>query len=1416
MKSTPHSLLRSKLFRRVSLLPFVLCGALLCRIPLAAQTCNYTVTTLADSGAGSLRAGLADSAVTDICFGVSGTISLSSTLQIFTPVTITGSTSLIIDGNNLVQIFLVEESSSTDAVRINGLTLTHGNATAGNSIAGGALQVLQGNVTVVGAIITSNTAESGGGVYNQATLTLSGCGITNNTAVNGAGGGIENTSGGNLTLQDSAVTGNVDSASPGGGVDNGGTLTITGGTFSGNQATQGGAINNNSYYASIYDSAGTLFSSNTASQDGGAIYNQGYLSVIQALFTGNASHSSVSDYVSCGGALCNIDTAYINESTFTTNTTNGSGGAIQNYSSGYLNLEDDTITGNAATVSGSGLDIASTAIPTANNTIIAENTAIAGAANSDCNGCIALNGVANLIGVTVNLGPLALNGGPTETMMPLPGSPAINAGNPQPPGTEGFDSTDQRGFSRFNSNGGLDIGAVQTHYSSVSFLAQPSNTLPNQTVTPAVAVQVIEVDNSTTNYPQGVPVNVSLQDTQGVQVTGALTGTLTHDPTVSSGVTSAVFADLAVNKAGTYKLFATTAISGNSASADPAYSATSNSFQIAQPVISWQPAPLIYGPMPAGELNATATLFGSPATGTFVYTFVSGGATITAGQIYPAGTYPVQVAFTPTGTTTPYAQPATLQINRATPVLTWAIPAPIFTSTALSATQLDAAAAGIAGAALPGAFVYNPAAGTTLAAGSHVLNTTFTPTDTANYITATAQVNIQVNAPTASSVAIHASAATITFGQSVMFTAVVTGTDGQPFSGGTATFTVDGTGIGSATIVNGSGSVTATSVTGGSHQIGVSYTDSSTTQPLTNSTTLTVNKATPTLAWTTPAAIFTSTPLSATQLNASATGVTGAALPGTFAYNPAAGATLVAGPHLLMTTFTPTDTTDYNTNTAQVTIQVNVATAATVVVQESANPITFGKSVTLTAIVTGSDGKPFSGGTASFAVDGTAIGSAPVVNGSGAITTSTTAAGTHQVGVTYTNSSLPAPLTGSTALTVNKATPVLTWPAPAAITTSTALSATQLDASATGVTAAALPGAFAYSPAAGTMLSVGAHVLSTTFTPSDTVDYTSASAQVTIQVNYSPIAIASVSPNTTPLNTSPLPIAISGSGFTSTSVAELNGTAIATIVQSATALTATIPAANLAATGTLSLTVYDTASKFTSNIVQIKVTAPPADVTVSVPETPGSGEQPGITIALNSPYPSDLAGLLTLTFAPKSANGVDDPAVQFSTGGRTLNFTVPAGTTTTPAVALQTGTVAGTITVTLALTTGGVDVTPPGVSPITLVIAPGAPVITSVKFTNDSTGLITVVINGFSNTRDMTQATFVFSGSDAQSLGSAQVQIPVTSLFSPWYTSAASDQYGSEFTYTQNFQLSKPDANITGVSATLANSIGTSGSVNSQ
>jgi hypothetical protein len=527
-----------------------------------------------------------------------------------------------------------------------------------------------------------------------------------------------------------------------------------------------------------------------------------------------------------------------------------------------------------------------------------------------------------------------------------------------------------------------------------------------------------------------------------------------------------------------------------------------------------------------------------------------------------------------------------------------------------------------------------------------------------------------------------------------------------------------------------------------------------------------------------------------------------------------AGTKLTAGQHSLSTTFTPTDATDYSTATAQTTIQVNAVTASTAVIQTSASPITFGQSETFTAVVTGSDGNPLSGGTAAFTVDSVAIGSASVVNGLASVPDASLTGGTHQVVLTYTNATQT--LTGNATLTVNKASPTLTWPTPAPIYTSTALSATQLDATAKGVTGASLPGATVYNPAAGSMLTAGTDTLSVIFTPTDTVDYTTATAQVTITVGYTPLSISVATPTSVALSTNPTTVAITGSGFTSTTVAELNGTALPTKVSSATALTATLAPSVLSAVGTYNLTAYDSVSKLTSNALTFTVTAPAADLTVSVPSQPTSADQPVIGLVLNTAYPSALAGTMTLSFTPSSSNGVDDPAVQFATGGRTFSFTVPAGSTTTPQVALQTGTVAGTLNVTLSLTADGVDVTPAGVSPITLVIAPATPVVTSVTFTNSGTGQLTVVVNGFSNTRDMSGVDFVFTGTGASALGSSTASVTTTSLFTPWYASATSDAYGSEFTYTQNFQLSQPDSGITGVSVTLTNSIGTSESVSSQ
>ena len=84
--------------------------------------------------------------------------------------------------------------------------------------------------------------------------------------------------------------------------------------------------------------------------------------------------------------------------------------------------------------------------------------------------------------------------------------------------------------------------------------------------------------------------------------------------------------------------------------------------------------------------------------------------------------------------------------------------------------------------------------------------------------------------------------------------------------------------------------------------------------------------------------------------------------------------------------------------------------------------------------------------------------------------------------------------TASGSLTVTKRTPTVTWSTPAPIASGTALSAVQLNA--TG----SVPGSFVYAPAAGAVPPSGSQTLSATFTPTDTTNYTTASASVLLAV----------------------------------------------------------------------------------------------------------------------------------------------------------------------------------------------------------------------------------------------------------------------------------------------------------------------------
>jgi hypothetical protein len=173
-------------------------------------------------------------------------------------------------------------------------------------------------------------------------------------------------------------------------------------------------------------------------------------------------------------------------------------------------------------------------------------------------------------------------------------------------------------------------------------------------------------------------------------------------------------------------------------------------------------------------------------------------------------------------------------------------------------------------------------------------------------------------------------------------------------------------------------------------------------------------------------------------------------------------------------------------------------TTTTTALTTSLNPSTYGTSVTFTAHVT--TATPPATGTVTFADNGTEISgcnSVPLVPASqkATCTTSTLLAGTDVISATYSGSTKFAKSKGTVTQAVKKATPTISWAAPAPITYPTALSGVQLDAT------ASVSGTFTYSPVSGTVLLAGTHTLSVTFTPSTKTNYTSASATVALVVN---------------------------------------------------------------------------------------------------------------------------------------------------------------------------------------------------------------------------------------------------------------------------------------------------------------------------
>lgn len=378
----------------------------------------------------------------------------------------------------------------TDAnASISGLTLTGGSAESAGCISDA------GNLTLSSSVITGNTSSEYGvvcnyeedgllqlvnstfdsnsgasDIFNEGELSIDDSTLTGNTG----SGCIVNY--GSAAISDSAITSNYSSNS-GGAIFNDYNLTISGSTLSGNTAEYyGGAIySEGDGELSISDST---LDANTAVFFGGAVY--GWLSITNSTLTGNNSGHD-------GGA---IETSHLTaiDCTISGNSSHNGGGIYgQSYSYYSLMAEQaraaiippagelrpfSGLTGTQSTNESSGeeTDDYSDESIVLSGSIVAVNTGgdLAGTGFSgtynligDGSGGLSTDSSAhNIQGTTLDpidpgLGSLAYNGGPTETLALLSGSPAIGAGDPA-------DNTpDQRGFARF---GGVDIGAYQSTF----------------------------------------------------------------------------------------------------------------------------------------------------------------------------------------------------------------------------------------------------------------------------------------------------------------------------------------------------------------------------------------------------------------------------------------------------------------------------------------------------------------------------------------------------------------------------------------------------------------------------------------------------------------------------------------------------------------------------------------------------------------------------------------------------------------------------------------------------------------------------------------------------------------------------------------------------------------------------------------
>ncbi len=473
------------------------------------------------------------------------------------------------------------------------------------TLTNGTLNLSQ-NVTITGPganllTVSGNKAVTVFSIGAGVTASISGLTIANgsNTAT-GIGGGIVVNSGSMLTVSNSTLSGNSAKSQGGGIANNGGTVIVSSSTLSNNTANGG---------------------------QGGGILNG-------------------------GGGMMTLDNSTITGSWGYT----GGAGILDNGTS--LTVSNSTITGNTSyDGSGGGISVGGGTV-TITNSIVAGNTDMSSQVGEDCVNC-GTQSTNNLISTSTSvvnpmLGSLQNNGGPTQTMLPQTGSPALSAG------LSSTLPTDQRGDPRPTGNGVVsDLGSVE--------VTQGTTPTPS-----SIAVSSGSGQSAVVNTAFANPLVVIVKDSSGNPVSGATvtftagTGIKVSSSTATTNSSGQASVTATPTSAGT-SLTVTASVSGVSTPAsftETGTAATPAPQTITFPTIASQ----VYSGTPftvqapataSSGLPVTITVqSGSPATisGNTVTITGTGTVTLTATQAgnasYSAAT-PVTQSFTVTAATPP-------------------------------------------------------------------------------------------------------------------------------------------------------------------------------------------------------------------------------------------------------------------------------------------------------------------------------------------------------------------------------------------------------------------------------------------------------------------------------------------------------------------------------------------------------------------------------------------------------------------------------------------------------------------------------------------------------------------------------------------------------------------------------------------